>query len=50
MSTTQKAQITFPSDTEMVVTRRFEAPRDLVWRAYPRPSTSASGSAASRWR
>ena len=34
MSTTQMAHITFPSETEMVVTRRFEAPRDLVWRAY----------------
>lgn len=33
-TTTKKAQITFPTDTEMVITRRFEAPRDLVWRAY----------------
>lgn len=39
MSTTQstspkKAQITFPTDTEMVITRHFSAPRELVWRAY----------------
>ena len=34
MSTTQKAQITFPTDTEMVITRTFAAPRELVWRAY----------------
>lgn len=37
MSTTKKAQITFPTDTEMVITRHFAAPRDLVWRAYTEP-------------
>ena len=29
--------VTTPSDTEIVVTRAFEAPRDLVWQAYTEP-------------
>lgn len=30
--------VTTPSDTEIVVTRAFEAPRDLVWQAYTEPA------------
>lgn len=32
-----EAQVTLPSDTEVEVTRAFDAPRDLVWKAYTTP-------------
>jgi uncharacterized protein YndB with AHSA1/START domain len=32
-----KIQITTPSDREVVISRRFDAPRDLVFRAYTDP-------------
>ncbi len=31
------ATVTLPSDTEILITREFDAPRDLVWRAYTTP-------------
>lgn len=31
------ATISYPSDTELVITRTFSAPRDLVWRAMTTP-------------
>ena len=31
------ATVTLPSDTEILITREFGAPRDLVWRAYTTP-------------
>ena len=34
--------VTTPSDTEIVVTRAFEAPRDLVWQAYTEPAHLAA--------
>jgi uncharacterized protein YndB with AHSA1/START domain len=33
----QKAQVSLPSDREVKVTREFDAPRDLVYRAYTEP-------------
>jgi uncharacterized protein YndB with AHSA1/START domain len=34
MSETMKTQLTTPSDREMLVTRTFDAPRDLVWQMW----------------
>jgi len=33
----EKAQVSFPSDREVLVTRTFQAPRQLVWDAYTKP-------------
>lgn len=33
----EKAQVTLPSDAEVMVTRSFKAPRELVYRAYTEP-------------
>jgi len=33
----EKAQVALPSDTEVVVTRHFNATRALVWEAYTKP-------------
>jgi len=33
----EKAQVALPSDTEVVVTRSFNAKRALVWEAYTKP-------------
>ena len=35
--TIEKAQVTMPSDREVMVTRSFKAPRALVFRAYTEP-------------
>ncbi|MGD8599856.1 MAG: SRPBCC family protein [Gemmatimonadota bacterium] len=32
-----EARVSLPSDTEVEVTRAFNAPRDLVWKAYTTP-------------
>ena len=33
----EKAQVSLPSDREVVVTRSFNAKRELVWEAYTKP-------------
>ena len=38
MTTLSKAQVTLPSDREVLVTRQFNAPRDLVYKAYTTPA------------
>jgi uncharacterized protein YndB with AHSA1/START domain len=38
MTTTDKAQVSMPSDREVKVTRVFRAPRALVYRAYTEPA------------
>ncbi len=37
MPTTSTAKVTLPSDTQILITREFEAPRHLVYRAYTTP-------------
>src|SRR3954452_3844516 len=37
-SSSGTAVMTFPVDTEILVTREFDAPRELVWRAWTEPS------------
>ena len=37
-TTIEKAQVTMPSDREVVVTRSFKAPRALVFRAHTEPA------------
>jgi len=36
-ATTGSAVTTFPTDTQILVTREFDAPRHLVWRAWTTP-------------
>jgi uncharacterized protein YndB with AHSA1/START domain len=36
-TTTNSAEVTLPSDTEILITRAFDAPKRLVWRAYTEP-------------
>ena len=33
----RKATVTLPSDTQILITREFDAPRELVWRAWTTP-------------
>jgi uncharacterized protein YndB with AHSA1/START domain len=37
VKTVEKAQVHLPSDHEVEVTRKFDAPRALVWEAYTNP-------------
>jgi uncharacterized protein YndB with AHSA1/START domain len=38
MATTDNtAKVTLPADTQILITREFDAPRPLVWRAYTEP-------------
>ncbi len=41
MTEPRKLNVTLPSDREIVVTRVFEAPRELVWRAFTDPKLVA---------
>ena len=36
-TTTNSATVTLPTDTEILITRQFDAPKDLVWKAYTTP-------------
>jgi uncharacterized protein YndB with AHSA1/START domain len=38
-----RAKVTLPADTQILITRDFDAPRHLVWRAYTEPEL------VSRW-
>lgn len=37
MTTTNSAEVTLPTDTKILITREFDAPRHLVYRAYTTP-------------
>ncbi|HEX4221222.1 MAG TPA: SRPBCC family protein [Pseudonocardiaceae bacterium] len=37
MTTSKSAKVTLPSDTEILITRAFDAPKHLVYRAYTEP-------------
>lgn len=37
-TTSGTAKVTLPTDTQILITRSFNAPRDLVWRAWTTPS------------
>ena len=37
MPTTHSARVTLPSDTQILITREFDAPAHLVYRAYTEP-------------
>lgn len=41
MTTTQSAMVTLPSDTTLLITREFDAPRHLVYRAWTEPDLVA---------
>jgi uncharacterized protein YndB with AHSA1/START domain len=36
-TTTRSAKVTLPTDTQILIEREFDAPRQLVWRAYTTP-------------
>lgn len=38
MTTTRTAQVTLPSETEILIVRELDAPRALVWEAYTTPA------------
>lgn len=37
MTTRRKAVVTLPADTQILITREFDAPKDLVYKAYTTP-------------
>ena len=37
MATSGTARVTLPADNQILITREFDAPRHLVWRAYTEP-------------
>ena len=37
MASSGSAKVTLPTDTQILITREFDAPRDLVWRAWTTP-------------
>ena len=37
VSTDRKAQVTFPTDEQILITREFDAPRELVFKAWTTP-------------
>ena len=43
MTSSAKAKVTFPADEDILITREFEAPKHLVYRAYTTPEL------VSRW-
>lgn len=38
VTSSDKAVVTLPADTQILITREFDAPRHLVWRAYTEPA------------
>jgi len=40
-TTTNSAKVTLPADTQILITREFDAPRHLVWKAYTTPDLIA---------
>jgi uncharacterized protein YndB with AHSA1/START domain len=40
-TTTNSATVTLPTDTQILITREFDAPKHLVWRAYTTPDLIA---------
>ena len=40
-TTTKSAKVTLPADTQILITREFDAPRHLVWKAYTTPDLIA---------
>ena len=44
------AMVTLPTDKEILITREFDAPTHLVYRAWTTPELSCAGGAASAAR
>ena len=40
-TTTNSAKVTLPTDTQILITREFDAPSQLVWKAYTTPDLIA---------
>jgi uncharacterized protein YndB with AHSA1/START domain len=40
-TTTRSAKVTLPTDTQILITRAFDAPKRLVWKAYTTPELVA---------
>ena len=46
MTSSGTAAVTLPTEMQILITRTFEAPRHLVYKAYTTPSSSSAGGAA----
>jgi hypothetical protein len=46
----KKAEVTQPTDERILITREFDAPRHLVYRAWTEPGSSSAGGAGSAAR
>ena len=44
--TSGTATVTTPTDEQILITREFDAPKHLVWKAWTTPSWSSGGGAA----
>jgi hypothetical protein len=44
------AKVTLPADEQILITREFDAPRHLVYRAWTTPSSSGAGGTPSAAR
>ena len=42
MASSATASVTLPADDQILITREFDAPRELVWRAYTEPEEKLS--------
>jgi uncharacterized protein YndB with AHSA1/START domain len=47
-TTTNSAKVTLPTDTQILITREFDAPKHLVWQAYTTPELVTRWWAGSR--
>ena len=50
MASSGAATVTLPTDEQILITREFDAPRHLVYRAWTSPSWSSAGGAGSAAR
>jgi hypothetical protein len=50
MTSSGKATVTLPTDEQILITREFHAPKQLVYKALRRPSSSSAGGARSAAR
>ena len=46
MASSGTAKVTLPTDEQILITREFDAPKHLVYKAWTTPSWSGAGGAA----
>ena len=47
MTSSGKAVVTLPAETQILIVREFDAPKHLLYRAYTEPELISSGGAGS---